>query len=356
MRRVFGCVGFVGVLVAAAVAPTYAVFSLPDEIVTDCSSTVVNISTTDAEGTLGFDIDVSFESAMVTVDSVSLDGTLTAGCQHAYNETEADVVRISIACTTPINGSGVIAKVTFVPVSEGSTDLSFVECDLDEDPCSATVDGSLTVSGCPSIDLSNSGNGTHGLSPGRVCLAATLASNGASVASASTEMTFDSSKFAIESCSINPSVATAGKSLSRTTLGAGQERITISGGAANIPNGTLFICTLTIVAGVANGPYVVSSVPSTQDASSNALPTSGDGGTLNVTSCAADCNGSGDVRINEVSRTSSLFLSDPLCNPTNPALSCPNADMVVVNGSIAINEVSRASCLFLNSLCSKTCP
>jgi hypothetical protein len=249
-------------------------------------------------------------------------------------------------------------------MAEGSTDLSFVKCDLYELPCSATTDGSLATSGCPSINLSTNGNGAYGLSPGRVCLAATFDSDGATVHSASTELTFDSSKFAIESCYHSEGVYDPmNDGLTPAVLGPGHVRITVDGGGSPIPDGTLYVCTFTVVTGVANGPYTVVSVPSTTDASAMPLPTTGSNGIMNITSCAADCNGSGApnaVRINEVGRASALFLggppNSPLCNPVNPALSCPNADMVLTNGTVTINEVGRASCLFLAGTCSKTCP
>jgi hypothetical protein len=148
-----------------------------------------------------------------------------------------------------------------------------------------------------------------------------------------------------------------GKSLSRTFIGAGHEVVAISGGSSSIPNGTLYVCTLTVAAGVANGSYAVASVPATSDASSNALPTSGSDGVLHISSCGADCNGDQQVKINEVSRTSALFLGNPFCNANDFLLSCPNADTVFDSDhEVKINEVSRASCLYLNGICSRTCP
>jgi len=356
MRTLLGCVAIAGVLVAAAAGPVRAQFSLPVIDDTDCSARIVDIMTTDAQSTVGFDIDVAFDSGVIAVQDVTLVGTDTADCEYAFNDTNADIVNISIACTTAVTGPATIARIIFVPVAEGPTDLTFAKCQLDEDPCPGTTNGSLSVSGCPSVNLSASGAGAFGLSPGRVCLTASLTPNGSAVASASTEITFDSSKFAVESCSINPSAAGVGKSLNRNVLGAGHELISVTGGAASIPSGTLYACTLTVVSSVSDGSYSVTNAPTAADASSVALPASGVDGVLHVTSCAADCNGSGDVGINEVSRSSGLFLGDPLCNASNPNLSCPNADSGAVDGSVLINEVSRASCLFINTLCSKTCP
>jgi len=155
---------------------------------------------------------------------------------------------------------------------------------------------------------------------------------------------------------MNNSLTGLGKSLSRTSLGPGGERIEVGGGAATIPNGVLYACTLTIVAATANGAYAIDNSASAFDATPAALPAGGGDGVVNVTGCGGDCNGSGQVTIAEVSRASGLFLGDPLCNATTPNQSCPVADMIDNNDAIGIAEVSRTSCLFLSGTCSKTCP
>src|SRR5262245_40398244 len=86
MRRLLGCIGIVGLLVVASAFPSHADFSLPTLSVTDCSATDVTISTTDALSTLGFDIDVSFDAAVVAVDDVIITGTDTEGCEFAFND------------------------------------------------------------------------------------------------------------------------------------------------------------------------------------------------------------------------------------------------------------------------------
>lgn len=357
--RTLSCVGLVGVLVAGLASQVPAqppgTFSLPTVPVTDCALPLVNISTTEAGGTLGYDLEVSFTPSVLSVAAVTL-GSLTADCEFAWNADNPGTVAISIACTTHALGPGTVAGIQFTPVGMGSSPLSFTTCSHDEVACTNPTNGSVQVSGCPAVDLTNSGRGTYGLSPGRVCVSGLLTSNGASVVSAANELSFDSSRFAVESCFMNSNLVGLGKSLSRTVLGSGMERVTISGGATNLPNGILYACTLTVAGATPNGPYVVYNNPGATGPGGMTFPTMGVDGVIRVTGCGADCDGSGAVSIGEVSRVRGLFLGEPLCNATNVNLSCPNADTVTNNGSISIGEVSRSSCLFLNGTCSVTCP
>jgi hypothetical protein len=66
-----------------------------------------------------------------------------------------------------------------------------------------------------------------------------------------------------------------------------------------------------------------------------------------VTACGGDCDGDGTVTIGEVTRAVNLFLGQPLCNPGNPALSCPVAD-TDGNGIVSIGEVLQSVNRFAN--------
>lgn len=358
--RALSCVGLVGVLVVGLATQVPAqppgTFSLPTFSVTDCALPLVNISTTEAGGTLGYDFDITFNPAVLSVASVDL-GSLTADCPfYAWNADTPGTVAISIACTTHEFGGGTVASIQFVPVGVGSSALSFSTCYHDEVACTNPTNGNVQVSGCPNVDLTNTGRGTYGLSPGRVCVSGLLTSNGSSVRSASNELSFDSSVLAIESCFINDNLIGLGKTLSRTVLGAGHERVTVSGGAANLPNGILYACTLTVAAEIPNGPYQIDNTPGATGPGGLVLPTGGLDGVIQVTGCGADCDGNGSVSIGEVSRARGLFLGEPLCNSTNVNLSCPIADTITRNGSVTIGEVTRANCLFQNNFCSIACP
>jgi hypothetical protein len=311
------------------------------------------VSTTEAGGTLGYDLDIAFDEAILSVASVDL-GTLTADCEFAWNADDPGTVAISIACTEEEFGPGSVAIINFVPVGSGQSNLDFSACFHDEVECVNEQNGSLTVSGCPTVNLSNAGRGTYGLSGGRVCVSGLLTSNGSTVISASNELTFNSAIFSIESCFINAALS-PGKSLTRTTLGPGMERITISGGTGTLPNGILYACTLTIAAATANGSYTVDNTPGAVGLGGTNFPTTGVDGTIHVTGCGGDCDGNGTVSIGEVSRARGLFLGEPLCNPGNVNLSCPVADMTN-NGTVSIGEVSRSQCLFLSGGCAVTCP
>jgi len=53
------------------------------------------------------------------------------------------------------------------------------------------------------------------------------------------------------------------------------------------------------------------------------------------------------VTIGEVIKCVNMFLGQPFCNPTNPALGCPVAD-ANLNGSVSIGEVIQCVNRFLN--------
>lgn len=357
MRRLFVSAGIVGVLVGLAATTSYAqppgTFSLPTLSPTDCSVPVVNISTTEAGGTLGFDFDIAFDPNVLEIVTVNTLAPATDDCEFAFNDNDPNSVSISIACTSPVFGNNPIAAISFRAVGSGTSALTFTECLLDEAECTRT-NGSVNVSGCPTVSFTAGGTGTFAISPGRACMGAMLTSNGSSVASVTTDLTFNNTQFGIASCSVNPAT---GKTLTRTVLGPGSERITLSSASPTIiPDGQLFVCQFTVASGLANGAYVISNAPTASSPAAVAFPTTGGNGGVNITGCAADCNGSGRVQISEVQRASSIFLGEPVCNPSTFLLSCPSADMISINGSVGINEVQRSSCLFLAGTCSKTCP
>jgi hypothetical protein len=350
MQRLF-CVGFAAVLAGMTATVGFAqlpgTISLPDAVTTGCLLPPVSISTTEAGGTLGYDFEISFDSNVLVVESVAL-GSLTNGsmveeCEFAYNDGTPGTLAISIACTEGAFGAGTIASIQFEPRGvAGSSALTFEMCSLDEVDCT-TDDGSVDVSGCPAINLGiTTGSGTYGLSPGRVCLGASLASNALAVASASTTVTFDPTKFTLLGCSINPTLTGIGKAVTITAPppGVGMQEISVSGGATAIPSGNLFICTFAIAAGVAEGTYDLTNTAASADGSGTPVPTAGLDGLLGVTTCGGDCNGNGGVDIGEVVKVLNIAGAGgvPLCIASNPPASCPAGDRDN-SGSIGINEV-----------------
>ena len=187
--------------------------------------------------------------------------------------------------------------------------------------------------------------------PGGVaCVGATLAGNGAQVAGASNDISFDPNVFSVSGCAINPLIGAGtapDKQLAMTVLGAGAERVGVFG-VNLIPNGLLYSCTLAIGAGAGAGSYALGSVPGASDPDGTDItPVSGAPGAVTVTTCTGDCNGNGLVSIGEVVKCVNMFLGQPLCNPTNPTLGCPVAD-ANLNGSVSIGEVIQCVNRFLN--------
>ena len=206
------------------------------------------------------------------------------------------------------------------------------------------------MSGCPTIDLSGGESGSFGRSPGRACVSASLDPDGAAVVSTRTDIAFNAASLALESCTINPVLQGLGKTLTRTTLGPGSERIQVSGGSMTMPNTHLFICQFTI-ANAVTGPFTLTNTSMFTDTNPTLIPIDGQDGSIGVTSCVGDCDGSGRVVIGEVVKALNAFGGNYLCNATSPIASCPAADSNN-SGGIAINEVVQT----LNQFGAGPCP
>jgi len=200
----------------------------------------------------------------------------------------------------------------------------------------------------PQVDL-RSGVGRPG---GVACVPAALVSNGVQVAGTSSDISADPSAFTLSGCTINPLLGTgtaADKQLAPTSLGPDSERVGVFGLNANlIPDGLLYSCAVSIAAGTTMGVHDLGNVPGASDPSGQDIaPVQGAFGHITVTTCTGDCDGNGVVTIGEVIKCVNMFLGQPFCNPTNPALGCPVAD-ANLNGGVSIGEVIQCVNRFLN--------
>jgi len=84
-----------------------------------------------------------------------------AGCAIEVNTSNpTNEVQISMACTSPLSGGGALFEIDFAGVNPGSTDLTFLECVLNEgSPGCQVVDGDLLVTSC-ALDVDASGAAT----------------------------------------------------------------------------------------------------------------------------------------------------------------------------------------------------
>jgi hypothetical protein len=215
---------------------------------------------------------------------------------------------------------------------------------------SATPSPSVTPTpaGSTSVDL---GTGV-GLPGGIACVPVTLAAGPAQVAGTANDVGFDAAQFTLSGCPINPAIGTgttANKVSTTTSLGVGTTRVAVGGNANLIPDGLLCTCEFAVAAGAAIGPHVLANAPGATDQGGNTIAAvGGAAGQITVTTCTGDCNGNGQVTIGEVIKCVNLFLGQPLCDPSDPALTCPVAD-ANLSGSVSIGEVTQCVMRFLTS-------
>jgi len=181
------------------------------------------------------------------------------------------------------------------------------------------------------------------------CLPAILSSNGRSVATVTTDITFAADLFAVGGCSINPEIGlgtSADKQLLEAALGSGVHRVEIAGNPSPIGDGPLYICQIGISAGTAPGSYSLTNAAQSTDPNGAALPTNGAAGAVRVTACEGDCNGDGVTSIGEIQQTVNLFLGAPLCSAAHPERNCAAAD-ANCDGLVSIGEVQETVNAFL---------
>lgn len=314
------------------------------------------ISVTSLASSLSLDLEVTYDPNSVSVNDpndVQLTG-LAANCMYAANPTTPGVVIISIACNPAISGTGNLARITFDPVSGASSSLQFQSCERDETTCSGTTAGSIALSNCPTIALSPAAPSAIAALPGNgalmgtACVGARLTPNGAQVASATTKITFDN-RFSVpvsNPCTLTPTVAALGKTISTQVTSGNPSStltVTVAGNTTALPSGPLFVCSFGTPpsATLPLGSYTFSNVPFALDTSSGALGAVAGNGSVKITSCNGDCDGSGGVLIGEVVRALNEFGGTALCNPADAAVSCPAAD-TDLSGAVQIGEVVQS--------------
>lgn len=188
-----------------------------------------------------------------------------------------------------------------------------------------------------------------GLAGGVACVGGSLSGNGLAVAATDDHYRFDASAFAVQQCTISPAIgpgSAANKQLTRTVVGAGDEHIAIGGNSNLLPDGVRYVCRFTIGGGVAPGSYPINNVPTATAPTGVAVLAGGGAATVQVTTCNGDCDGNGNVTVGEVVKAVNMFLGQPFCNPTNPSLGCPVAD-INHDGVVSIGEVVQSVNRFL---------
>lgn len=135
-----------------SVIPTSAAaagsFSLPTTNVTTCAPFSVVLAASDAASGSGFDFEIAVDAAVALPTGASTT-VLSQGCLLESNLV-AGVLRVSLACASGVDpNAGDLVEIAFSPVTNGSTNLTFEGCQVDEQPCSATQPGLINVSCFP---------------------------------------------------------------------------------------------------------------------------------------------------------------------------------------------------------------
>ncbi len=118
--------------------------------------------------------------------------------------------------------------------------------------------------------------------------------------------------------------------------------------AATLPNVPLFTCKVSIDASAPLGISVLGNSATAYDPGGNAIAgTSGTGASLRVTTCSADCDGSGGASLGELMLCVKAYLGGAACNATYPAQSCTVAD-ANNNGYVSLGELVECSNRYLN--------
>jgi len=161
--------GAVLLLSAASSAQAIQASLPPSAIVKPSGSSTVAISVDNATGRLGAIFTVQFDLSKVTPGSVVPTGAAT-GCQLVVNtQSPTNQVRISMACSNPLQGGGALVQMTFNgnPGASGVSPLTFVACQFDEEDPSAcqTNNGELLVTSC-TLNVDGKGSTATGITDG----------------------------------------------------------------------------------------------------------------------------------------------------------------------------------------------
>ncbi len=119
---------------------------------TDTIAIPVLVSDLTGEEIYAFQMDLTFDSDVLTADSAHTSGTIAAGWLFEYNCSPGQISFAAMS-VSPLSGSGVLVYVVFiVNGSEGeTTPIQFAQIWLNEDPPDVITDGFFEVS--PGTDV-----------------------------------------------------------------------------------------------------------------------------------------------------------------------------------------------------------
>jgi len=186
---------------------------------------------------------------------------------------------------------------------------------------------------------------------GWACLPVSLIRNGANIAQTRNQLSVDTSRFAIRSCSPHPRLGAGGleKQLAVMGLDSDSVQIDVAGNLAPIDDGVLYSCEVTIAAGATQGTWTIPNSATAVDVSGSPLShVGGQDAQIVVSTCNGDCDGNGTVSIGEVTRCVNAFLGTAPCSPQAAGAACPIAD-TNIDGTVSLGEVQACLNRFLSN-------
>lgn len=142
--------------------------SLPaSAVVKPGASNTVALSVDNASGRLGAMFTLLFDPSVLTPVSVVTTG-VAAGCQLVVNtQNPPNQIRISMACSSQLQGGGDLLLLTFAGASTGTSPLTFLACQFDEEnPAACLTDsGEVVVTNCL-LNVDGKGSTATGITDG----------------------------------------------------------------------------------------------------------------------------------------------------------------------------------------------
>lgn len=148
---------------SVAASAEAATVSLPSGVVVAGASPFLDILIDNAAGIEAADLEISAaDPTVVQFTNVTNTSALSSACTAVANSPSAGQVRVAIACSETLSGSGVLLSVGLQPGAPGTSALVLSRCSLNEGGLACTpVDGSAVVpTPTPTVTRTRTSTGT----------------------------------------------------------------------------------------------------------------------------------------------------------------------------------------------------
>jgi hypothetical protein len=126
----------IGLLIASALAPARTAWALSQLVLSPSGARNFVLEGTDLSGVASMDLTLTYDASVWANPHLD-QGELVSGAMTAVNSSSPGILRIGMIRTTPIQGSGVIAVLSFGSREDGACDLLSLKARL------TSLDGSL---------------------------------------------------------------------------------------------------------------------------------------------------------------------------------------------------------------------